>query len=186
MLLLSVEVTDEELMQSYGAGDAGAFERVYKRHKGPLYRYLLRQIGHIESVEEVYQDVWMQLIRHRNNYRPNAKFKTYLFHIAHNKLIDFYRSKNRGIPVSYTNPVLEQQHDDPKQGPMHSAARKQMVDQLLSVLNNIPEAQREAWLLKEEGGLTASEIADATGVSVEAAKSRLRYAVGKLRQELVA
>ena len=181
-----MEETDEELMQSYGAGNAGAFERLYVRHKGPLYRYLLRQIGNAESVEEIYQDVWMQLIRHRNNYRPSAKFKTYLFHIAHNKLIDYYRSNNRGIPVSYTDPALERQHDDPKQGPMHSVARKQMMDQLLRVLSNLPEAQREAWLLKEEGGLTAGEIADATGVSVEAAKSRLRYAVGKLRRELVA
>ena len=186
MLLLSMGETDEELMQSYSAGNAAAFERLYKRHKGPLFRYLLRQIRHNESVEEIYQDVWVQLIRHRKNYRPNAKFKTYLFHIAHNKLIDYYRSKNRGIPLSYTSPDPDRQFDDPKEGPMHSVARRQMVEQILSALDNLPEAQREAWLLKEEGGLTASEIADATGVSVEAAKSRLRYAVGKLRQELVA
>ena len=177
--------TDEELMQSYGAGNVGAFERLYKRHKGSLYRYLLRQIRHTESVEEIYQDVWMQLIRHRNNYQPNAKFKTYLFHIAHNKLIDYYRSTNRGIPLSYANRDLDQQADDPKDGPMQSVARKKTVIQILNALNRLPEAQREAWLLKEEGGLTTNEIATATGVSVEAAKSRLRYAVGKLRQELV-
>ena len=186
MLLVSMGETDEELMQSYGAGNAGAFERLYKRHKGSLYRYLLRQISHTDIVDEIYQDVWMQLIRHKHNYRPKAKFKTYLFHIAHNKLIDYYRWKNRSVPVSHANSAIEQQLDNPKQGPMHSVARGQTVNQILSALNKLPEAQREAWLLKEECGLTASEIAEATGVSVETAKSRLRYAVSKLRQELMA
>ena len=186
MLLVSMGETDEELMLSYGAGNAGAFERLYKRHKGSLYRYLLRQINHVESAEEIYQDTWMQLIRHRNNYQPSAKFKTYLFHIAHNKLIDYYRSKSRGVPLSYEDCDVDQQPAHTKSGPMYSVARKQIVDRILDALKNLPEAQREAWLLKEECGLTATEIAEATGISLEAAKSRLRYATGKLRQELVA
>ena len=186
MLSVSMGETDEELMLSYGAGNAGAFERLYRRHKGSLYRYLLRQINHVESAEEIYQDIWMQLIRHRNNYQPNARFRTYLFHIAHNKLIDYYRSKNRGIPLSYDDCDVDQQPGDSKSGPMDSVARKQLANQILDALKSLPEAQREAWLLKEECGLTATEIAEATGISLEAAKSRLRYATGKLRQELIA
>ena len=87
---------DEELMNRYRDGDAHAFEVLYTRHKGPLYRYLLRQCGAAALAEELFQDVWMKLIRARERYEARAKFTTYLYHLAHNRLIDHYRHAGLG------------------------------------------------------------------------------------------
>src|SRR5437588_12187066 len=88
--------TDEELMLAYAAGDAAAFDALYARHKGHVYRYLLRQCRQGVAVDELFQDVWMNLIRARGSYTPSAKFATYLYRLAHNRLIDHYRASGRG------------------------------------------------------------------------------------------
>src|SRR5690349_7212789 len=100
--------TDETLMTLYRAGDALAFETLYARHKAPLYRYFLRQCGVAATAEELYQDVWMNLIRARERYEPRAKFTTYLYRLAHNRLVDYYRRQSSGIPFSY-----EDDEDEP-------------------------------------------------------------------------
>lgn len=83
--------SDEELMLCYRDGEAGAFVALYARHKGGLYRYLLRQCRNAALAEELFQDVWMNLIRARAGYVVTAKFTTYLYRLAHNRLIDHYR-----------------------------------------------------------------------------------------------
>ncbi|NBR29496.1 MAG: sigma-70 family RNA polymerase sigma factor, partial [Betaproteobacteria bacterium] len=93
--------SDEELMERYRDGDAGAFDLLYARHKGAVYRYMLRQCGDRGVAEELYQDVWMNLIRARAGYAVTAKFTTWLYRLAHNRLIDHYRSRSGGVPVSY-------------------------------------------------------------------------------------
>ena len=109
---MSNAIPDEELMSRYRFGDAGAFEVLYKRHKGPLYRYLLRQCGAAAQAEELFQDVWFKVIRARERYEARAKFTTYLYHLAHNRLIDHYRRARTGVPISYNDdpdePLLEQ------------------------------------------------------------------------------
>lgn len=172
-------------MLGYCAGDAAAFDVLYERHRGGMYRYLLRQCGQSMIAEELFQDVWMNLIRARGNYKPSAKFSTYLYRLAHNRLIDHYRKHAREATLSYDDdtclPV-----DDP---PAPPAARpdaayelKQQAGALLQLLESLPEAQREAFVLQQEAGFTVEEIARATGVTRETAKSRLRYALDKLRQ----
>src|SRR5712664_4738850 len=86
---------DEELMLSYGGGDARAFETLYRRHRGPLYRFLLRQVGDAATAEELFQDVWMRVIDSRGRYEARAKFTSWVYAIAHNRLMDFYRAKGR-------------------------------------------------------------------------------------------
>ena len=85
------DLDDRELMSRYSNGDAGAFETLYARHKGSLYRYYLRQGCNEAIAAELFQDVWMKIIRARRNYRPTARFTTYMYQIAHNCLIDHYR-----------------------------------------------------------------------------------------------
>ena len=84
-------VSDEELMLAYRDGDAGAFDTLYRRHKGPVYRYMLRQCRDAGVADELFQDVWMNLIRARESYTVQAKFTTYIYTMAHNRLIDHYR-----------------------------------------------------------------------------------------------
>ena len=87
--------SDQDLMLRYRDGDAQAFEELYGRHKGPLYRYLLRQTGHAANAEEIFQEVWIKVIRSSERYQPLAKFTTWLYQIARNCFIDHVRRQGR-------------------------------------------------------------------------------------------
>lgn len=173
-------------MLSYRDGDNAAFEVLYARHKGPVYRYLLRQCRIAAVAEELFHDTWLGLIRARTRYEPTAKFKTYLYHSAHNHVIDYFRRQS-GIPPSYgddpdRDPAVNQVPDREELEPENELDRKRQAEKLLALIARLPEAQREAFLLREEGGLSLEEIAAVTNVNPETAKSRLRYAVAKLRE----
>jgi len=182
---MRIEASDEELMLRYGRGDARAFELLYRRHRLPLYRFLLRQVGNPATAEELFQDLWMRVVNSRGRYQPRAKFTSWVYAIAHNRLLDFYRGNGRASFLSHeeSESVLE---DLPA---VEIAAdlrldRKRAVERLLAALGELPDAQREAFLLQQESDMSIEEIAAATGVGPETAKSRLRYAVAKLRASL--
>jgi RNA polymerase sigma-70 factor, ECF subfamily len=181
------DATDEALMLGYRDGDAAAFDVLYSRHKGGTYRYLLRQCRNAALADELFQDVWMNLIRARAGYTVQAKFSTWLYRIAHNRLMDHFRRNDTGQmslddeAVSVDEPVAPRSVE-----PEVSAASRQQAAQLLALLDGLPEEQREAFVLQQEGGLSLEEIAAATGVNRETAKSRLRYALAKLRQGMQA
>ena len=86
------ETTDEALMLTYAAGDVGAFEQLYARHRQKLYRYLLRHLRDSALADELFQDVWQKLIAARNDWTPDAGFSAWLFTIAHHRLGDHWRS----------------------------------------------------------------------------------------------
>lgn len=176
---------DEELMLSYGGGDAGAFETLYRRHRGPLYRFLLRQLGDTATAEELFQDVWMRVIDFRGRYQARAKFSSWVYAIAHNRVMDFYRAngKARFLDQEQAEEALDAlPAEDPPADVLID--NKRAAERLLAALSELPEAQREAFLLQQEGDLSVEEIGAATGVSRETAKSRLRYALAKLRASL--
>ena len=184
----SADTGDEELMLLYRDGDAGAFEALYARHKGGLYRYLLRQCRDAAAAEELFQDVWMNLIRARVGYSVQAKFTTYLYRLAHNRLIDHYRKNSHAAIVSFEEENGEAITDPPdeRERPQDETLdAKRQAGRLMELIAGLPEAQREAFLLQQEGGMSVAEIAQATGVTREAAKSRLRYAMVKLRQGML-
>jgi RNA polymerase sigma-70 factor (ECF subfamily) len=180
LTLFEVEAPDEELMLAYGKGDSGAFDRLYARHKGPLYRLVLRSVRERGLAEELYQEIWMRVIEARGRYTVQAKFTTWLYTIAHHRLADHWRK--RGLKL------VELDGEDPPAAPEYEPAAqaeaRQSAAQLAAALAALPEAQREAFLLYEDAGMSIAEIAAATGVNQEAAKSRLRYAVAKLKEAL--
>ena len=96
---MDVIESDETLMQRYATGDVGAFELLYQRHKGPVYRYMLKLCQNEAIAEELFQEVWIKLIKARVNYVASAKFTTYLYKLAHNLFIDHYRKQNVRIVV---------------------------------------------------------------------------------------
>jgi RNA polymerase sigma-70 factor, ECF subfamily len=175
--------SDEDLMLAYRDGDAGAFDVLYARHKGGVFRYLLRQCGNRGLAEELFQDVWMNLVRARSGYTVQAKFTTYIYRVAHNRLIDHYRAHSKASLVSFDDdcPEAEAVPAARADQPEEAAERREQVARLLDLIGELPDAQREAFLLHEEGGMGVDEIAAATGVNRETAKSRLRYALNKLR-----
>lgn len=177
--------SDEELMLCYRDGDARAFEELYRRHKGGLYRYLLRQCRDAGAAQELFQDIWMNLVRARRSYAVSARFATYLYRLAHNRVIDHYRKQAHGAAISLDDedgPEIDEPAATPSAQPEVHYESKALASRLLELLAALPEAQREAFLLQQEGGMSVEEIAQATGVSRETAKSRLRYALAKLRQ----
>ena len=183
--------SDEELMLAYGNGDLKAFEIIYRRHSGGVFRYLLRQCSNASDAEELFQDVWTNLVRARERYRVQAKFSTYLYRLAHNRVIDHYRRRAHNPTDKVANPG-----PDTDQGGLNELAQdggldvedhvhfKRLAGRLLELLERLPPMQREAFLLREEGGFSIEEIAEITGVNPETAKSRLRYALAKLRETL--
>jgi RNA polymerase sigma-70 factor (ECF subfamily) len=183
----SAESTDEELMLLYRDGDAGAFDALYARHRGGLYRYLLRQCRDA-AAEELFQDVWMNLIRARAGYSVQAKFTTYLYRLAHNRLIDHYRKSSHVAMDSFREEDCEAitELPDERERPQDETLdAKRQAGRLMELIAGLPEAQREAFLLQQEGGMSVEDIAQATGVTRETAKSRLRYAMVKLRQGML-
>lgn len=168
-------------MLRYRDGDTAAFEVLYRRHNDGLYRYLLRLSLNRATAEDLYQEVWSRVIKARQRYRPTAKFTTYIYRIAHNCFIDYVRRNKRYAPDIAIDP---EETVDTADSPEQRADRAIVREQLFRALADLPEAQRDVFLLFEEAGLSLDEIAATTGVNRETAKSRLRYANNKLRAAL--
>ena len=171
-----MEAPDEELMLAYGRGDAGAFETLYKRHRGALYRFVLRSIKHRSSAEDLFQEAWIRVIDSRSRYTAQARFTTWLYTIAHNLVVDHWRRKGLSLVQLEQEPGLAAADN-----PARQAEAREALARLVHAIEALPAAQREAFLLHEEAGLTVAEIAAVTGAGEEAAKSRLRYAMAKLK-----
>ena len=175
-----MEATDEQLMTAYRDGDAGAFDALYARHKGPLFRYVLRGVRSRSRAvaEELYQEIWIRVIEARTRYAPTARFATWLYAIAHNRMVDYWRHKE----LSEAPEPEEEPPAGPDADPAHQAQARQALGRVAKALADLPRAQREAFLLHEEAGMSVREIADATQSDAEAVKSRLRYAFAKLKE----
>ena len=163
-------------MLAYGRGDARAFETLYRRHRGALYRFVLRAIKQRASAEELFQEVWIRVIESRSRYAPQARFTTWLYTIAHNLLVDHWRRKGLTLVRLEDAPGLAAGDN-----PARQAEARESLARLLHALEALPAVQREAFLLHEEAGLSVAEIATVTRAGEEATKSRLRYALAKLK-----
>ena len=180
------EDEDAQLMLAYARGQMGAFETLYARHRGALYRYLVRQARDGEVANDLFQEVWSRVIVNRARYEPRAKFRTFLFTLAHNCFIDHCRrakSRPQGLKVEDAD-AADLLPADADELPDVQLARDEGTRRYRAALAALPAEQRDVYLLHEESDLSLEEIARVTGVGAETAKSRLRYAVGKLKAAL--
>lgn len=167
--------SDEALMLAYQRGDTSAFESLYHRHKDGLFAFLYRSCPRHAVVEELAQDAWTGVVNSTASYRSEARFKTWLYQIAHNRLVDFWRRRDNQHtaldsapePITYAN----------------CGAQAERAQQLMAAIGQLPGEQRDTLLLQEQG-FSQREIADITGCGEETVKSRLRYARKQLRQQL--
>jgi RNA polymerase sigma-70 factor (ECF subfamily) len=171
-----MQPTDEALMCAYRDGNAPAFDALYARHKGALFRFVLRGVKVRGVAEELYQEIWIRVVEARHRYQPSARFSTWLYTIAHNRLVDHWREKEIAV-AGYEDEGPGSETGDPAR----VAEGREALARLARAIGELPHAQREAFLLHEETGLTALEIAAATQSDPEAVKSRLRYAYQKLK-----
>ena len=181
-LFLPNDMSDEQLMLQYSRGDGAAFKVLYLRYKMPLTRFLYLQLGNDFHIEEILHDIWIAIIDLSKNYQPTAKFKTLLYRIAHNRIIDNYRRKKIVYSISQLDIPEDQGEEwlDENSNLETLLINEQITQGFLSAINELPAAQREVFLLKQETGLKVKEIADIMGIDMEAAQSRLRYAKTKL------
>ena len=179
---------DEELMQAYARGEMAAFVLLYDRHAQRLWRYLYRHVGNGATADDLAQDVWLTVVREAPRYEVRAQFTTWLFTLAHNRMVDHYRTRKAHASLDAENEagqVLADTLEAPSGfGPLRQIASREQARRLLSALDALPLPQREAFVLQAEAGLSVAEIAEATGVGPETVKSRLRYARAALRREL--
>jgi len=179
------EPADETLMLAYAAGDARAFEQIYARHRGPLYRFLMRHLRNAAQADECFQDVWQRVIAARAGWKPEAAFTTWLYRIAHNRLNDHWRSLKHRPPAPDDADERAARVPDPDT-PERQLSEFEQRRRLQQALEELPDEQREVVLLRLEQELTLEQIGDITGVGRETVKSRLRYAMDKLRARLSA
>ncbi len=178
---MTENLEDSALMLRYQDGDTAAFEVLYRRHNDSLYRYLLHLSLNHATAEDLFQEAWGKIIKARKNYRPTARFSTYLFRVAHNCFIDYVRRNKRHTAEIDIDPDLSPTTDD---APDHQTEKRLFRERLNRSLASLPEEQRDVFLLHEEAGLSIDDIAKVTGVNRETTKSRLRYAMRKLKAAL--
>jgi len=186
------DTSDHQLMFAYAAGDASAFDVLYARHEGSLYRFVRRVLGPalVAQADEVFQDTWLRIVAARASFSPQgASWRTWAFTIAHNVAMDRLRVSGRELsrdsmggdesdnPLDWLQGALDVAHPSTEDLAFWRAAGKQ----LLACLEQLPAVQRAAFLLHHEDGASVEELARSLGLGFETAKSRLRYALQKLR-----
>jgi len=190
--------SDDELMSAYANGDAAAFEQLYARHERALYRFVRRLLGNAlaAQTDEVFQDTWLRVVHARSRWEPQgASFRTWLFTLAHHRVIDLLRRSGREVSI---DAFESDDAGDPWQpdaqawqhwpAPASAAPQSDEIafwrragERLLGCLEQLPLPQRSAFLLHHDDGLALDEVAKALEVGFETAKTRLRYAMSKLR-----
>lgn len=182
-------------MLAYANGDATAFDQLYSRHSQPLLQYIANSCGSQADAQELFQDVWMKVIKQRDQYDSSAPFKAWLFTIARNRVIDLFRANSRRATTNLG-------FDDPTPSASLSTAATtiatvnkplepdeitrimQSKQLLMEALQLLTPEQRETVLLKHIAGFSIKEIAELQSENPETVKSRLRYAFARLRQTL--
>jgi RNA polymerase sigma factor (sigma-70 family) len=184
------DMPDEDLMRAYVQGDTTAFDELYARHEAALFRFVARVLGaaFAAQVDEVFQETWLRIVTARETFTPQgATWRTWAFTIAHNLAVDRLRTGGRevnlhsedddGDPLDWLEGALDASHPSSEDEAFWRAAGRQ----LLHCLDELPGAQRAAFLLHHEDGASVEDMARVLGLPFETAKSRVRYALKKLR-----
>jgi len=183
-------LSDENLMLSYRAGDLLAFKELYRRHSHGLYRFVAWRSPRTAWVDEIVQDAWASLHTARATYQPQAAFRTYLYQIARNRLIDIVRQREALLASDLSHDDGQSEFDSladaghDAMSPEASLEQKQRHAILHAAIRTLPAEQKEALVLQQFNGMSIEDIAVVTAASAETVKSRLRYAMQKLRAQL--
>jgi RNA polymerase sigma-70 factor (ECF subfamily) len=176
--------SDSQLMLDYGTGNAEAFELLYNRYKQPLYKFIRNSCSCELQSAELFQDVWLRVIKARSSYTPDTTFKAWLFRIARNRTVDYYRLNGRLNEATLNEEIPIESANDQAVEPEAYASLSEQIDALQQALETLPLAQREALLLHYIAGMTVKEIADVVSAKPETVKSRIRYATSRVRAQL--
>ncbi|MDB5431865.1 MAG: subfamily polymerase sigma-24 subunit [Caulobacter sp.] len=177
---------DAELLAAHGAGDPHAFARLYDRHDRSSFQFIRRMLGaaQADTAEDLHQETWISISRNAAAFDANkAGFRAWLFTIARNKVWDHFRRQKIAVLAPAGDDAV-MMAPDPGPTPLEQVQSRQLAERLVAAVEALPLEQRGAFILFADAGLSLEEIAQATGVPVETAKSRLRYARVRLREAL--
>lgn len=186
-------ISDEELMEQFGGGDTSAFEALLRRHQRPVLNFIFRYVGNRAVAEDLTQDVFFRIIRRAQSYKREAKFTTWLYTIARNLCVDHSRRMVHRRAASLDQPTRKGSEDkrtlgesiaDRNADVSREAIGRQLGQRIREAVESLAEDQREVFLMREMLGLPFKEIAEIVGIPENTAKSRMRYALEKLRAEL--
>lgn len=179
---------DADLLRAHGMGDAQAFARLYDRYDQASFRFIRRLLGaaHADAADDLHQETWLAVSRNAADFDPGrAGFAAWLFTIARHKVFDHFRRCKITVLVSGTASMeAALAVPDPGRTPLEQVVSRERAEQIVAAVDALPLEQRGVFVMFADGGLSLEEIASITGVAVETAKSRLRYARSKLRQSL--
>ncbi len=189
---MAQERTDEELLAAYQQGDVGAFELLLRRHRAPLFTFLLRMLGDRERAEDLAQETFLRIVKGAQAWERRARFQTWLFTIARNLCVDqsrrdrFRRADSLDAQGPDDEPAMVDSVPGREIDPARGAESSRLRPVLARALAALPAEQREVFLLREQAGVPFKEIAELTGVNENTVKSRMRYALEGLRKSLAA
>jgi RNA polymerase sigma-70 factor (ECF subfamily) len=189
---LGPELTDEQLMLAFRTGDARAFDALVRRHRTPVFNFILRYTGHRARAEDLLQETWLKAVRGAPDYEPKARFTTWVYTIARNLCVDSARKESYRQTESLDAPagaeedgrMLAEVLPDGNASPDRAAHNSRLRPLLERALKGLPQEQREVFILREYSGIAFKDIATVTGVPENTVKSRMRYALDGLRKRL--
>ena len=181
-------------MLAFKTGDARAFSTLVTRHRGSVFNFILRYTNHRQRAEDLLQETWLKVVRSSSDYQPKARFTTWVFTIARNLCVDSARKESYRKTDSLDAPVAGGEEGDRALGdtvqdaqgsaPDRAAHNVRVRPMIEKALAELPDEQREVFLLREYHGVGFKEIAEVTGVNENTVKSRMRYALEGLRKRL--
>ncbi len=179
-------LNDQELVQAYIKGDQAAIETLINRHRSKVFTYILLTIKNQQLAEDLFQETFIKVIQSLRNgkYRDNGRFLSWVIRISHNLIIDHFRKEKQMNAVSNDDSEVDlfnskKLSDDNVEDLI---VNSQIRSEIRSLINSLPDDQREVVLLRHYGGLSFKEIADQTNVSINTALGRMRYALINLRK----
>ncbi len=186
---------DIDLLRQYVAGDPEAFIALFHRYRKPVYNFIVRTVQDRNTAEDLLQDVFMRVIQRAEDFRGESKFTTWLYTIARNLCIDQLRKTNlrRNVSLNGASRSIENgekrevtvQVVDRKPGVDRHTNSKRLQEVIANAVERLPEEQREVFLMRQVQNMPFREIANVVGVSENTIKSRMRYALERLREMLV-
>ncbi|MFI3287852.1 MAG: sigma-70 family RNA polymerase sigma factor [Rikenellaceae bacterium] len=181
--------SDGELVQNYLSGDKSAVETLIQRHSARLYNYIAGMVADRSSADDIMQETFLKAVAsiERGKYNDDGRFVSWLMRIAHNQVIDYFRVNKRRREVASEDSVMEiasvrsMGYDTGAEGKI---IREQTAAQLQKLVDSLPKEQREVVVMRHFMNLSFKEIAEQTGVSINTALGRMRYALKNLRKEV--
>ncbi len=181
---------DDLLNKFVSNQDEDAFEKLFAEIGERLFSFIFRYIGNTAQAEDVYQEVCLKVAMKANTYSHKANVASWIFQIARNTSIDAIRSKGRRPTVSIDGNASQAETtiielvNDNEINPAEKAAQIELATNIARAIDKLPNEQREVFLLREDGGLTFEEISKIVSCGKETVKSRMRYALERLRNSL--